>query len=133
MRLTAIAALTLLIVHCTNDDGRNRRPAVKERVAAAQILASDCAASKLAALNVRASAAGSDCGVLFIETPMILEDAIVEAMHYGTGAYGLYQGGVNQFSRRRSFRGVTYKDGSGQLWFYGNVSRSEAESLQPCR
>ena len=56
-----------------------------------------------------------------------------EAMHYGTGAYGLYAGGVNQFSRDRTFRGVAYKDGSGQLWFYGNVSRAEAESLRPCR
>lgn len=133
MRLTAIAVLTLLVIHCTNDDVWNRPPAIKERVVAAQLLTSDCAASRLAALNVRASAAGGDCGILFIETPVILEDAIVEAMHYGTGAYDLYRGGVNQYSRARTFRGVAYKDGSGQLWLYGNVSRSEAESLRPCK
>jgi hypothetical protein len=133
MRLTAIAVLALLAVHCTRDDARTQQPGVKERVVAAQLLTSDCAASRLSALKVHASAAGSDCGILFIETPMVLEGAIVEAMHYGNGAYELYHGGFYQFSRARAFRGVTYKDGSGEVWFYGNVSRSEAESLRPCR
>ncbi|HEV8434128.1 MAG TPA: hypothetical protein VGR95_12000 [Thermoanaerobaculia bacterium] len=133
MRLTTIAVLTLTILHCS--DGRRIPPrdAVKEHMSAARMVTKDCAASRLASWNVHASAAGRDCGILLIETPMILEDSIIEAMHYGTGAYDLYRGGVNQFSRDRTFRGVAYKDGSGQLWFYGNLSRAEAESLRPCR
>lgn len=133
MRLTTIALIALTIVHCSDEPRLKNRDTVREHMTAARILTNDCAASRLASWNVRARAAGSDCGVLLIETPMILEDAIVEAMHYGTGAYVLYRGGVNHYSRARAFRGVAYKDGSGQLWFYGNLSRAEAESLRPCR
>lgn len=133
MRLMAIAILALTIVHCSDDPRLRRREAVKERMKAAEAVTSDCAASRFASWKVHASAAGNDCGILLIETPMILEDSLIEAMHYGTGAYDLYRGGMNGFSRARAFRGVTYKDGSGQLWFYGNVSRTEAESLRPCR
>ncbi|HEX7191164.1 MAG TPA: hypothetical protein VF381_06275 [Thermoanaerobaculia bacterium] len=125
--------IALTIIHCSDDPLLQKPEAVKEYILAARTFTSDCAASRLASWNVRASAAGTDCGILLIETPMILEDAIVEAMHYGTGAYDLYRGGVNQFNRARAFRGVAYKDGSGQLWYYGNLSRTEAESLQPCR
>jgi len=133
MRLTTIAALALTILYCGDGPQPRPRPTVREHMSAARTVTKDCAASRLASWNVHASAAGTDCGILLIETPMILEDSIIEAMHYGTGAYGLYAGGVNQFSRDRTFRGVAYKDGSGQLWFYGNVSRAEAESLRPCR
>lgn len=133
MRLTITALLALTIVHCSDEPQMRNRDAVKEHVVAARRFTMDCAGSRLATWNVHGSAAGNDCGILLIETPMILEDAIVEAMHYGTGAYDLYQGGVNQFSRTRAFRGVAYKDGSGQVWYFGDLSRVEAESLRPCR
>jgi hypothetical protein len=133
MRLTTIALLAVTIIHCSDEPQLGKRHAVKEHMIAARHFTMDCAGSRLASWNVRGSAAGNDCGILLIETPMILEDAIVEAMQYGTGAYDLYQGGVNHFSRARAFRGVVYKDGSGQVWFFGNLSRVEAESLRPCR
>ena len=133
MRLTTIAVLALAILHCGDAPRLRNREAVQQHMTAARTVTSHCAASRLAGWHVRASAAGNDCGVLLIETPKILEDAIIEAIHYGTGVYDLYDGGVNQFSRARAFRGVVYKDGSGQLWFFGNVSRSEAETLRPCR
>jgi hypothetical protein len=133
MRFMTIAVLALAIVHCGNDPHSRKPDAVKEHLVAARLFTSRCATSRLASWNVHAAAAGNDCGVLLIETPMILEDTIVEAMHYGTGSYDLYRGGINQFSRGRAFRGVAYKDGSGQLWLYGNLSRTEAESLRPCR
>jgi hypothetical protein len=127
--ITALLAFTML-AHC--DQRPERGANVKQHVIAARSFTTTCAASRLAGWNVRGSAAGNDCGILLIETPMILEDAVVEAMHYGTGAYDLYKGGVNQFGRARGFRGIAYRDGSGQLWRYGNVSQTEAESLKPC-
>lgn len=129
LTITAVVALTLLI-DC--DNGPVVRPDIEKHVQAARTFTTDCAASRWAGWNVRGSAAGNDCGILLIETPMILEDAIVESMHYGTGAYDLYKGGINQFSRNRAFRGVAYRDGSGQVWRYGNVSQTEVESLKPC-
>jgi hypothetical protein len=90
------------------------------------------AQSRLSRWNVRASAAGSDCAVLFLETSVILEDAMVEAMHYGAGAYDVYDGGVQRFSREHAFRGVAYKDRSGRVWSYGAVTPAEAERLASC-
>lgn len=133
MRLATIAVIALTIVHCTHEQHSGNQAAVKKHLSAARNFTNDCAASRLASWHVQGSAAGNDCGILFIETPMILEDTIVEAMHYGTGAYDLYRGGVNHFSRARGFRGVAYKDGSGQIWFFGETSQTEAESLRPCR
>jgi len=102
------------------------------RVKAAAILTERYARSRLSAWNILAQAAGDDCSVLIVETPIVLEDSMVEALHYGAGAYDVYHGGVQRFSRDRTFRGVTYKDGSGRLWTYGAVTQSEAEALAPC-
>ena|ERR1041385_9045787 len=133
MRLTPIAVLGLTILHCSGDSRLQNRGTIQEHMNAARTVTRDCAGSRLADWNIRASAAGSDCAVLLIETPVILEDAVIVSIHYGTRGYGVFQGGVNQFSREKTFRGVAYKDGSGQLWFYGNLSRTEAEALRPCR
>jgi hypothetical protein len=89
--------------------------------------------SRLSAWNVRADAAGSDCAVLYIEASLILEDAMVEAMHYGAGRYDIYDGGVQQFCRDRAFRGAAYKDSTGKMWTFGAVTREEAETLKRCR
>lgn len=102
------------------------------RVRAAAIFTDRYARSRLSAWNIRAQAAGDDCSVLIVQTPIIMEDSMVEAMHYGAGAYDVYDGGVQRFSRDRTFRGVAYKDGSGRLWTYGAVTQSEAETLTPC-
>lgn len=97
------------------------------RIAAARTLTDRYAVSRLGAWGIRASAAGADCGVLFITTSLILEESMIEALHYGAGAYDVYAGGVQQFSRDRSFRGVAYKDASEKKWEYGEV-----DSLAPC-
>ena len=57
---------------------------------------------------------------------------MVEAMHYGAGAYGVVDGGVQRFCRDRSFRGVAYKDSSGRIWTYGNVTAQDAATLPRC-
>jgi hypothetical protein len=66
-------------------------------------------------------------------TAMIMDESMIEAMHYGAGAYDVYSGGVQQFCRERTFRAVVYRDPSLRTWTYGAVNETEAETLQPCR
>jgi hypothetical protein len=102
-------------------------------VTAARTLTQRYAASRFQAWHIRAAAAGSDCGVLLLQTEIILEDSMIEAMHYGAGSYDTYNGGVQRFLRVNAFRGVAYKDVSGRIWTYGSVSPDEAERLVACR
>lgn len=112
--------------------GCQAQPHNDARVTAASFFTQRYSHSRLAKWNVRASAAGRDCGVLLVETSIVMEDSMVEAMHYGGGAYGVIEGGVQRFYRERSFRGVAYKDSSSRIWTYGDVTREEAEALKRC-
>lgn len=103
-----------------------------KQVAAANFFTDRYAHSRFAGWKVRASARGRDCDVLLVETDMVMEDSMVEAMHYGAGAYGVVDGGVQRFCRERSFRGVAYKDSSGRIWAYGNVTAQDAATLPRC-
>ena len=105
----------------------------QDRIAAASTFTGRCAASRLAKWNIRGTAAGGDCSILLVDTSMVLEDSLVEAIHYGTGAYAVVDGGVRHFIRERAFRGVAYRDRTGHVWTYGDLSRREAEELRPCR
>jgi hypothetical protein len=111
---------------------KSTQPRNNARVRDASVFTEHYSKSRLAQWNVRARAAGADCAVLFVETAIILEDSMIEAMHYGAGAYDIYDGGVQRFSRERAFRGVAYKDKSGRVWTYGAVTTAEAERLAPC-
>ncbi len=93
--------------------------------AAARLFTQRYAQSRFKAWNVRAAAVGGDCDVLLVETSIVLEDSMIEAMHY--------EGGVQRFYRDRRFRGVAYKDSSGRIWTYGGITTAEAETLKPCR
>ena len=64
---------------------------------------------------------------------MVLDDSLVEAIHYGTGPYAVVDGGVRQFTREPAFRGVAYRDRIGRVRTYGDLTQREAEDLQPCR
>jgi hypothetical protein len=103
------------------------------QIAAASTLTVRYAASAMAKWSLRGSAAGADCNVLLVETPVVLDDALVEAIHYGTGAYAVIDGGVRRFTRERAFRAVVYRDRTGRVWTYGDLAQSEAEGLQRCR
>ena len=104
------------------------------RVAAAGVLTSGYAQSPLSGWNVHARAAGPDCGILLVEIGVIMEDSMIEAMHYGIGAYaGVYEGGVQRFYRDRAFHGVAYRDASSRVWTYGSVSQDASVNLTPCR
>src|SRR5687768_599899 len=113
----------LLLTAC-----QSRRPA-DIHVTAANVLTKRYAGSRLARWNVRASAAGMDCAVLLVETSIVLDDSLVEALHYGGGVYEVEAGGVKQFFRKSGFRGVSYRDSSGRVWSYGAVNASETKRL----
>jgi hypothetical protein len=101
-------------------------------VQAAELITRLYSRSRLSEWNVRATAAGPDCRVLVVKTSMIMEDSMVEAMHYGEGAYDVYTGGLRNFMRERGFRGVAYSDPTGKTWTYDGVTSLEAEVLTPC-
>jgi len=105
----------------------------QERIDAASLFTRRYAASRLAKWTIRGTAASADCSILLVETPLVLDDSLTEAIHYGTGAYAVVDGGVRHFTRERAFRGVAYRDRTGHVRAYGNLLQSEAEGLQPCR
>jgi hypothetical protein len=114
--------------------GRQPRPATHDRfVAASQRLTDAYAASRMAKWSFHAHAAGSDCDVLVLETPMILADSVVDAIHYGAGGHAVPPGGVYGFARERGFRGTAYTDRSRKFWTFGDVTPAEAAALEPCR
>ena len=119
--------LALLAAMCDS-----RPHASGTQVKAANVFTNRYAHSRFARWNVRASARGSECDVLLVETDMVMEDSMVEAMHYGAGAYGVVDGGVQRFYRDHSFRGVAYKDSSGHIWAYGDVTAQAAATLPRC-
>ena len=90
------------------------------------------AKSRFTDWNIRANAAGTNCEVLLIETSILIDETMVEAVHYDGNDYDVYEGGVQSFYKERGFQGVVYKDPSGQIWTYGNVTMREAEQLEPC-
>jgi hypothetical protein len=108
------------------------RPQVDARVTAAGVFTQRYSRSPLSVWNVHGRAAGTDCDVLLVETSVVMDDSMVEALHYGAGAYGVVEGGVQRFYLDGAFRGVAYRDSSGRVWMYGDVTRNEAETLKPC-
>ena len=108
-------------------------PEHDKRIAAAKQLTKRYEHSRFSAWKLRARAAGADCDVLFVQTANVLDDSLVEAMHYGGNDYQMVEGGVRQFSHDRKFRGVAYQDASERIWTYGAVTPTEGESLEPCR
>jgi hypothetical protein len=127
--LTRILAVAVLAIACAPRQQESPRD---ERIAAASLLTRRCAASRLAKWNIRGVAAGADCSVLLVDTSMVLDDSLVEAIHYGTGPYAVVDGGVRQFTRLRAFRGVAYRDRIGRVRTYGDLTKTEAEELRPC-
>jgi hypothetical protein len=83
--------------------------------------------------NVRASAAGRDCRVLLVETSIVLDESMAEAMHHGTGPYALDGRGLNAFSAEDGFRGVVYKDSTNRVFHYGDLRDEDPHGLTPCR
>jgi len=130
MRILIRVVLAACAIACAPPQRHSQRD---DRIGAAVQLTRRCAGSPLAKWNIRGTAAGADCNVLVVDTSTVLDDASTEAIHYGTGEYGVVDGGVRRLMVERSFRGVAYRDGSGRVRTYGDVTPREAEALQPCR
>lgn len=131
-----VLPLALFAVFTCDSHGptpRNGASAGAVHAAAANLFTQHYAQSRFAAWHVRGNAAGSDCAVLLVNVSIILDDSMVEAMHYGAGTYEAYPGGVRRFARERDFRAVAYRDSSGRYWTYGPLSTTDAETLVPCR
>lgn len=126
----ALLAALLLLAGCKTKPPSTSLTAI--HVTAASLFTQRYAQSRFAAWNVRAAAAGDECDVLLVDASIVLEDTMVDALHYGAGAYGVVDGGVQRFVRDRAFRGVAYKDSTGRIWAYGNVTAYEAERLKRC-
>jgi len=104
-----------------------------DRIRAAAAFTRRYANSPFAAWKVEARAAGELCNVLVIRTPVVMESAMVDAMHHGSGDYEVDGSGVQSFYLEQTFRGVAYRDGSDRVWTYGAVRAAEVEELAPCR
>lgn len=102
-------------------------------VAAAGALTHRYARSDFAKWNIRASATGRDCRVLLVEAAIVLDESMVEAMHYGTGPYALDGRGVESLSQDDGFRGVVYKDPTRRVFTYGDLRDDDPYALPPCR
>src|SRR4051812_30133840 len=99
-RLRPMLSLALLVACWSNP-----KPSPDDlRVDAARFVTRQYARSRLVRWNVCASAAGRHCDVLLVETSVIMEDSMIEALHYGGGRYSVIDGGVDRFYRDRSFR-----------------------------
>ena len=119
-----------IVLNCNSKSAAARSDV---HVIAATLLTQQYTAPPLDAWHIRATAAGRDCSVLVVQSQVILEDAMIEAMHYGAGPYGAFPGGVKQFTNDHAFRGVIYKDVAGRSWPYGTVTEREQEGVTPCR
>lgn len=127
-RTLFIGALCILL----SCNSKQAPPRSDMHVTAATLLTERYATSPFAAWHIRATAAGSDCSVLVLQTGIILEDSMIETMHYGAGAYNdTIPGGVKKFLTDYAFRGVIYQDVSGRKWTYGAVT--EKEEVTRCR
>ena len=104
-----------------------------ERIAAAGALTRRYARSPLSEWKVDVRAAGPDCGILLVGIGVIMEDSMIEAMHYGIGAYDeVYEGGVQRFYREHSFHTVAYRDSSTRVWRFGSASGDQEPAPTPC-
>jgi hypothetical protein len=129
LQMSRITALILSLLFGAVACESNRRPAPHHaRVQAADLFTGRYADSAFARWNLRGHAAGADCDVLIVETSVVLEDAMVEALHYGAGAYDVYKGGIQQFSSDHAFHGVVYRDSTRKEWGYGETG----PLLVPC-
>lgn len=122
-------AILLLLVSLAACDSRPN----DIRVTHADAFTARYARSRFSGWKIRAEAAGPACDVLRIRTAILIDEMMVETLHYDGGDYDVYEGGVQHFYKERRFRGVVYEDPSGRTWTYGALKPGEAEQLQPCR
>lgn len=124
--------LCLVLFACACKPGLFAERPHDPRIAAAAFLTDRYAHSRFAKWDIRAHAAGQDCSVLLVETSQILDDSLVEALHYGAGVYEIVDGGIPGFLQQQGFRGVVYVDGTERRWAFGVVEEEEVPEIEPC-
>lgn len=136
----AMLVACALLTSCTSDTPAATMPhrmakdgGQSDRVRAAAALTKRYARPPFHEWNVQAEAAGRQCNVLIVRTPVVMESSMVDAMHHGAGEYEVDGSGVQSFYLEEAFRGVAYRDGSDRIWTYGAVTAAEVEELVPCR
>lgn len=127
--------LILLVLLATLACKPSLRPPLANdpRVAAAAFFTEQYAHSRFSKWDIRAQAAGSGCDVLLVRTSQVMDDSMIEAIHYGAGPYEIVRGGVQGFYQQRAFRGVVYSDPTKRFWTFGAIAKDEAPALSPCR
>jgi len=126
-RTIVIAAICLLsTMHCV-------RHSLDHHAADANVLTERYAASRFREWHIRATATGRDCAALVIDAHILLDESMIEAMHYGAGSYDTLKGGLKQFMLDHDFRGIVYKDVSGRVWTYDDIKQREIDGEVVCR
>ena len=132
--MRVVTSIVLLLAAASLSCESNSRPSQdQERVHAAVVFNHLYSQTGLAQWKIHARAAGTGCSVLLVETSIIMEDAMVEGLHYGAGAYDAYRGGVEQFLHDRSFRGVVYRDSTKKSWMFGEITDPDVAAMTMCR
>lgn len=134
MRQSPIQIVVFALIAVCYDTACGPRPLSAEQSHgdAAKWLKARYATSRLAHWSVQVGTAGPGCSILYLRLPMPTDDATIESMHYSSGAYDIYPGGVNRFYRERAFTGVVYIDQSQRMWTYGEVTREAFIRMKPC-
>ncbi|HSY50411.1 MAG TPA: hypothetical protein VLC46_16485 [Thermoanaerobaculia bacterium] len=114
---------TLLILFATAC--HQQSSAGRERIASAAALTKIYAGSRVSGLRLEAKAAPMDRSILLIRIGIPVDDSQVEAIHYGTGSFGVTPNGIRRFYLDHRFRGVIYQDATGATWAYGSVRTEE--------
>jgi hypothetical protein len=141
MKATFIVVMLMVFQACTSEPASPAvvsksaqvapLPGKELRIRAANELTRRYANSKLKEWGVSVHATGNDCRVLFIQTPVVMERSMIEAMHYGAGTYSVHERSIDELYREQKFRGVAYRDGSGNVMTFGEITNDETEPL--CR
>jgi hypothetical protein len=102
------------------------------RIEAANNFTERYSGPRMQAWKIRANAAGPDCDFLLIRAGIILDPSMIDAVHFGVGAYDLLPGGVDEFYRANTFRGVIYSDPTPRTWTYGSVPEQDHRLFEVC-
>jgi len=107
-------------------------PPARERMDAAERFTRIYSKSRFSGWHLKAQVGGADCRVLIVRAAIVLDISMAEAMHYGSGAYDVYSGGVQQFCRDHSLRGTVYTDPTERTFPFDTVTQREVDRLTVC-
>jgi hypothetical protein len=122
-------ALSLAITEMQGQATRTRR------FEAAEEVTERASNSILSPFEIKGSVAGPQCDLLLVTIGPTMGPPAIESLHEGRVAYGqAFPKGVRALAIDGGFRGTIYRDGVGNLWWFGsNVDKNDAEQARACR